>query len=102
MGETISVRLEKSDLADLKEISKGWKIARSEMIRRLLAQAMKEVKIQNALKELQEHKISIGMAAKKCDLNLWEMMDLVKQHKIDWTGYGKEDLQKDLAILEGK
>jgi len=48
------------------------------------------------LVKLKEHKISIGKAAKLCGLSLWEMLDLAKQNNIDWTGYSKEDIERDL------
>ena len=102
MAETLSVRLEKSVLHDLFAFAKELKTDRSEAVRMLLAKALQEWKTEMAMQQLQMHKISIGMAARRCGLNLWEMLDLAKQRKIDWTGYSKEDLEKDLTALEGR
>ena len=66
-----------------------------------LKEASDEELMQKALEELKEHKISIGKAAKLCGVSLWEMLDLAKQENIDWTGYSKEDLEKDLKFLGG-
>lgn len=102
MTTTISVRLDKSLLKDLTVIEKNWQADRSEAIRRLLAKAVNSWKIQNTLEKLGEHKISIGKAAEECELSLWEMLEIVKENNINWTGYSKEDLEKDLKVLEGK
>ena len=102
MATTISVRLDKSLLKDLSLIEKNWQADRSEAIRRLLAKAVSSWKIQNALQQLRGHKISIGKAAEECEVSLWEMLDLVKENNIDWTAYSKEDLERDIKVLEGK
>lgn len=102
MAETISVRLDKSLLKDLKEIEKDWEADRSEAIRRLLAKAVNYWKLQNALDKLRQHKTSIGKAAEECGIMVWEMLDITKENNIDWTHYSKEDLERDLKVLEGK
>lgn len=102
MTTTVSVRLGKSLLKDLSKIEKNWQADRSEAIRRLLVKSINSWKIQDSLEKLREHKISIGKAAEECNLPLWEMFDLVKENNIDWTGYSKEDLERDLKVLEEK
>ena len=99
---TISVRVEDSLLKDLGKVEKKWQADRSEVLRRLLVKSMREWKIENALEELRQHQKSIGKVAEECGISLWEMLDLVKEKGIDWTGYSEEDLQRDLAILGKK
>lgn len=100
MTTTVSVRLGETELKEVKKVERTWQIDRSEAIRRLLANSLKEWKITNALEKLRKHEFSIGEAAEECSLDLWEMMDLAKEKDIDWTGYGKEDLERDLAFLK--
>ncbi len=71
-----------------------------EATRRLLADAVKDWKIQNALKKITSHKVSLGKAAAECGILVWEMLELLKERNIDWTGYGKDDLEKDLALIK--
>lgn len=99
MASTISVRLGKDVLKDLAKVEKKWQADRSEAIRRLLAQSIKEWKVKNVLEELKERKITISGAAKKAEVSLWSMIDLAKQEKIDWIEYNKEDLERDLKLL---
>jgi len=100
MESTISVRLNKLVIKDLYNIEKSLHTDRSEVIRRLLSEAIQKWKIENALKEISQHKISIGKAAKECNISLWEMLDLVKRNNVNWTGYSEEDLEKDLKLLQ--
>ena len=100
MASTISVRLGKPILYDLVKIEKTWQTDKSEAIRRLLVQSIKEWKIKNALENIALHKFSVAKAAKECNISLWEMLELVKEKNIDWTGYSEEDLEKDLKLLK--
>ena len=102
MSRSLSLRLENKDFEELEEVSREWKADKSETARRLLASAVSKWKTEKALKDLNEHKISLRTAAKKTGLNLWELFELIKERRIDWTGYSKEDLEKDLKELEGK
>ncbi len=100
MTSTISVRIERPTLHALLQVEKKWHTDRSEVIRRLLDKALKEWRLENALEQLREHKISVGKAAEECEVSLWEMLDLLKQKNIDWTHYSQKDLERDLALLE--
>ena len=100
MKETVSVRLGKELENDLSSVEKKWHIDRSEVIRRLLAKALKEWKIQNTIEEIATHKISLGKAAEECSLSIWELLEILKEKNIDWVGYNEEDLKKDLKALE--
>ena len=100
MASTISVRLDEALLKDLMQVEKKWQTDRSESVRRLLVSAVLEWKIDNALAQLKEHKISIGKAAKNCSMSLWEMLSLAKKNDINWTSYNQEDLEKDLEHIK--
>ena len=100
MATTISVRLDKEVLRELAKVEDRWQTDRSEVVRRLLVSSLQQEKIKTALDDLANHKISIGKAAEICDVSLWEMLELVKEKNIDWTGYSEEDLEKDLKLLK--
>ncbi|MBI2550372.1 UPF0175 family protein [Candidatus Woesearchaeota archaeon] len=100
MATTISVRLDKSVLKELAEVEDRWQTDRSEVVRRLLASSIHEFKIKTALEDVAAHKKSIGKAAEKCGVSLWEMLELTKERNVDWTGYSGEDLEKDLKLLK--
>ena len=100
MTETISVRLGKDIGRELSEVEKKWHIDRSEIIRRLLAKAIRDWKIENALERLVAHKITLGKAAEESGVSLWEMIDIVKEKNIDWIGLTPNDIEKDLEMVK--
>jgi|SRR3989344_7507703 len=99
MASIISVRLENPILKDLSKVEEKWRTGRSEAIRRLLDKAIKDWKFKDALERLKEHKITISEAAKEAEVSLWEIIDLAKNENINWVGYNKEDLERDLKLL---
>jgi metal-responsive CopG/Arc/MetJ family transcriptional regulator len=98
--QTISVRIEANVLKELNRFEKRMCAGRSEIIRRLLLEAIANVKMKNALEDLKTGKISIGKAAQEADMNVWEMVDLAKKNDIDWVGYDEEELEKDLLLIK--
>lgn len=100
MTETISVRLGKDLEKELWKVEKKWHIDRSEIIRRLLAKAIHEWKIQNALEDLAAHRISLGKAAEMADISIWEMLEIVKEKRIDWIGITPEDIDRDITLIK--
>ena len=100
MADTISVRFDKNLRSDILRIERKWKTDRSEVVRRLLSEAIKSWKLENCLSEIREHRMSIGKAAEDCGISIWEMLEILKDKNIDWVGYNEEDLKRDLSILE--
>ena len=100
MGNTISVRLGKSLEKELTLVERKLHVDRSEIIRRLLDKAIQEWKTQNSLDELATHKITLGRAAEMAGKSIWEMMEIVKEKKIDWIGLTPEDIEEDLNIVK--
>lgn len=100
MGEVISIRVGNEIERELIKIERKLMVERSEIVRRLLTEAIKQWKLQNAIKELSEHRISLGKAAKMADISIWDMIDMAKEKNIDWVDYTKEDLIEDLKIIK--
>ena len=84
-------------MSDLVRMEKQSHKDRSELIRRLLADAIQQWKENNAVEQLRGRKVSLGKAAEFCGISLGEMMELASRHNVDWIGYTKEDLEKDLG-----
>lgn|SRR3989344_2684990 len=99
MEETkiITTRLPNKFVKSLKEIAEKEHLDTSATIRKLLAMAIKEWKIEYALEQLKNHEISISQAAHECEISVWDMIILAKKRKIDWIDYTEEDLERDLS-----
>lgn len=94
MTETVSTRIPNDMAKDLKEIEKEEKADRATVIRKLLAKAITEWKLEKALKLFQEGKVTLWKAAKIAGLSLWEMMEIIGEKKIPFP-YTFEDFRED-------
>ncbi len=98
-SSTISVRLDRPVLKELEEIEQKWQTDRSETIRRLLIKSIEEWKRKTVVDLFAEHKISIGKAAKLLNVSISEMLNVAKEHKIEFAAYDEGDLERELKIL---
>ena len=102
MTEIVSTRVTDSMAKDLAEIEKEEKTDRATIVRKLLAQAIADWKLEKALTLYGEGKVTLWKAAKIADLSLWEMMEVVRERKIPFQ-YAYEDFREDFeqALKEG-
>jgi predicted HTH domain antitoxin len=96
--KVITARVEDRYIRDLREIEKAEKTDRAEVVRRLLAEGIREWKLHRALGMLRKHAITLRRAAKIAGLSYREMLDAASQAGID-SGYGLKNLEKDLKRL---
>jgi predicted HTH domain antitoxin len=102
MTEIVSTRVSDSMSRDLEEIEKEENSDRATVIRKLLAQAIAERKLERALKLYCNRKITLWKAANLAGVSLWEMMDIAKERKIP-IQYDAESFQDDFeAALKEK
>ena len=47
------------------------------------------------IEKLREHSITLGKAAELAEISIWEMLDIVKEKKIDWVGLTPEIIDRD-------
>ncbi|MBS3097140.1 UPF0175 family protein [Candidatus Woesearchaeota archaeon] len=94
--KVITARIGEKQFEDLKNIEKEEQTERAEVMRKLLANAIKEWKVRKALELLKEHKVTLRRAAKLADASYAEMLDLASNADID-MGYSLKELRKDLA-----
>lgn len=99
--QTITTRVPDEIYRDIKKIESEEKTARAEVIRRLLAEAIKRWKLRRALDTLREGKMTLRSAAKLAGLTYIEMMDEVEKAGIP-TDYTIADLQIDLETVKKK
>lgn len=96
----ISTRIPEDIEKELIWYANKEKIGKTIALRKILGRGLKEIKLEYALQRLAEHKISLGKASEEAGLSLWEMLDTVKEKKIDWIGLTPEDIEKDLEIIK--
>ncbi len=98
MGVTITTRVSDEIAEEIKKISEIEKLDKSAVIRRLLVDAIKEWKIEHALNQYKDGKITIWKAARIAGLSLREMLDLAAKKGIPFQ-YKLEDLREDFEAI---
>ena len=98
MAETVSVRIDKSELKEINEISKLEKKTKSNVLREVLEKGIKEKKLDLALEKFRKNEASIGKAARMADMPLSLFMDILLENKIDFH-YGIKELEEDFEGL---
>lgn len=97
--ELISARFPKEDTATIEEIAQEEKTDKTTALRKIFALGAKQYRLEKAVKEYQEGKISIGKAAEIARVSLWEMMDELKERNIA-NRLGEEEFKEGLKNLE--
>lgn len=82
MTEIVSIRVTEDMAKDIEEIQKEEKSNRSTVVRKLLAKAIADRKLERALMFYGSRKVTLLKASKIAGLSLWEMMEILKQKKI--------------------
>jgi predicted HTH domain antitoxin len=98
MAQTVSVRLSEKSLREVDRLAERLQTDRSEALRRFIERGLREARVDDALDRLRKGKVSIGRAAEDAGVSLYEMLELVRQHRIP-SGDGPEDLERDLREL---
>ncbi|MBI3036025.1 UPF0175 family protein [Candidatus Woesearchaeota archaeon] len=98
MAETISVRIDKTELKEINEISKLEKKNKSNVIREVLEKGIKEKKLEIALEKFRNNEATAWSAARMADMPLTQFLDILVQKGIDFH-YGIKELRKDFEGL---
>jgi len=94
MGTTITTRVTDELSKDIKEFAKEDKVDTSTAVRQLLASAVKQKKIDNALEQYKKKQITIGKAAALSGTSLRDMISFAAKEEIPFQ-YGLSDLKDD-------
>ena len=96
--EAVTARLPRDTLRELEILAEKMKVDRSELIRRLLDAALREKRIEEAVRVLREGRVTLWKAAEMAGLSLREMMELASEKKIP-VSYTLEDLRRDMEYV---
>ena len=98
MAETVSVRVDKSELSEINEISKLEKKTKSHVLREVLEKGIKETKLGIALEKFRNNEATAWKAARIANVPLTKFMDILVQKGIDFH-YGVKELKEDFEGL---
>ena len=98
--QMVGARLPADLVRELELIQNVEQADRSTTVRRLLARAIRDWKLEHWSRQYGEDRISLARAALEAGVSLWEMMDYARTHKVS-VQYDLEDLERDLEALPG-
>lgn len=98
MTTTISTRIEEKVLAEIDEMSKEKQMDRASLLRNLIVEGLVIEKKRKVLEMYKEKRISLAKGAEMLGIDLWQMIDLIKEENL-YIDYSEEELKEDLKGL---
>jgi len=93
--ETVATRIPEDEEEVLAQMEEDFQTDRSNVLRQLISQGLEEYRLEKALEELREHKVTLRKAADIAGVTYVEMLTEAAEAGID-VGYTTEDLERDL------
>ncbi|MBI3034974.1 UPF0175 family protein [Candidatus Woesearchaeota archaeon] len=100
MAEGVVARVPNEIRKDIEFFARQEQTDKSTIIRKLLTSAVKQKKLDYALKEYADMKVSLGRAAELAKLPVSDFMEEAAKHHIP-VNYTKEDLRRDFKAVFG-
>ncbi|MYD89301.1 MAG: hypothetical protein F4Y08_03025 [Caldilineaceae bacterium SB0662_bin_9] len=97
-GQMVGARLPLGLVRDLELIEEVEQADRSSTVRRLLAKAVHDWKLEYYARQYGDGKLTMARAARDAGVSLWEMMEYARAKKVT-AQYDLEDLRQDLGTI---
>lgn len=101
MTKTITTRLPDEFVEKLKQISSIENLDTSSVIRRLLAEAIKEWRKDYAVEQYKKGKFSFGQLAEFAGISVWDVHALLKEKQV-FVNYDVEEFERELKNIGWK
>ena len=98
---TISARVRRSQAEELERLANERGVDKSEIIRELLATAIREQKLREALNMVRARKATVWKAAEIAGITYREMLELLRIHNIPFP-LSKEELKREVEEIIGR
>jgi predicted HTH domain antitoxin len=99
--QMVGTRLPQHLVGDLRRIEEVEQSDRSTVMRKLLATAVADWKLEHYAKLYGERKITLARAAREAGVSLWEMIDYTRRKKIP-SQYDLDDFEDDLKAIRSR
>ena len=97
--QTVTARVPEDLLRDIRRIESEERTERAEVVRKLLAEAVRDWKLRKALEMVREGRASMRTAAKFAGVRYLELLDRVEKEAIP-LDYSLSDLRADVEASE--
>lgn len=98
MTATVSTRIEEKILAEIDELSNEKQMDRASLLRNLIVEGLTIERKKRVLNMYKERRISLAKAAELLGIDLWQMIDIIKEESL-YLDYSEEELKEDLKGL---
>ena len=98
MTATVSTRIEEKTLSEIDQLSKEKHMDRASFLRNLIVEGLAIEKKNKVLGMYKERKISLAKAADILDIDIWQMIDIIKKENL-YLDYSDDELREDLQGL---
>lgn len=95
--KTVTTRLPPKVLEEIEEIAERDRVDRSELIRRLLDQALAQRRIEDAVDAYRNGKVTMWRAAELAGVSLRQMMSILNELRVE-LNYSIKDLESDIEF----
>ncbi len=99
MTATVSTRIDENILLEIDELSKERQMDRASLLRNLIVEGLAIEKKKKVLNMYKERKISMAKAAEMLNIDLWQMIDTIKEENL-YIDYSEEELKEDLKGMK--
>jgi len=82
----------------LAEFMKLEDVDKSTAVRKVLERGISEWRKERALKLLDEGKVTFARAAELAGISVWEMLELVREKKIDWVHLTPKEIEREFEL----
>ena len=82
MSERLSIAIPKKLKDELDFLQKLTHLDKSSLIRHLMSKSIEDMKIDIALEDYRQKKVSFGKAAEIAGVNLWRFIDICHAHQV--------------------
>lgn len=97
---TVAARVDEKVERFISDIMKTEGLDKSSTLRKLLEKGINQWRLERGIDALMSGKATISKAAKTAGISLYEMVDIVREKKIDYIHISKADLEEDISFLE--
>ena len=98
--KTVSARIQKSQAEEIERLASKKGTDKSAIIRELLATALQNKKIEDALHQVQTKRITVWKAAEIAGVTYREMLELLRAHNIPFP-LSERELRREIEEITG-
>jgi predicted HTH domain antitoxin len=83
MSDRITIVISPELNQEIEDLRKVLKMDKSTFLRQLISKSLQDFRLQIALEQYTQEKVSLGRAAKIANMNLWEFLGHCRQHHVE-------------------